>query len=148
VRQLVVDMELPAFDIVPEVRSYRYVKSKDEIAESPRSAKERRGLYAALIAQTALRTLHEVFSADKPWQAVDTVAFGGYVNGIDRGTGQPARPCVVRVRASPDLFMSFDLRHVDPIACLRALHGTLSKSPEHLSPVEPTFEFNAADPPS
>ena len=145
---LAVDMELPPFDIVPEVGSFKYVKGKDEIAESPRSARERRSLYASVIAQTALRTLREVFSADKASQAADTVAFSGYVNGIDPGTGQPARPCLVSVRASPDILTSFDLRRVDPAACLRALHAALSKSPEKLTPVEPTFEFNVAAPPS
>ena len=143
---LAVDMELPPFDIVPEVGSFKYVKVKDEITESARSAKERRRLYGSVIAQTALRTLREVFSADKASQTVDTVAFSGYVNGIDRGTGQPARPCLVSVRASPDILTSFDLRRVDPAACLRALHAALSKSPEALTPVEPTFEFNVVDP--
>jgi restriction system protein len=144
---LAVDMELPPFDIVPEVGSFKYIKSKDEITESPRSAKERRSLYASTIAQIALRTLREVFSADKVSQAVDTVAFDGYVTGIDPRTGQPARPCLVSVRASPDIVAGFDLRRVDPAACLRTLHAALSKSPEKLTPVEPTFEFNVADAP-
>lgn len=144
---LAVDMELPPFDIVPEVGSLKYVKVKDEITESSRSARERRNIYASVIAQTALRTLREVFSADKASQAVDTVAFNGYVNGIDRGTGQPAKPCLVSVRVSPDILASFDLRRVDPAACLRALHAALSKRPEELTPVEPIFEFNIAESP-
>ena len=143
---LSVDLEIPPFDIVPEVGSFKYVKAKDEITQSSRSARERRRLYASVIAQTSLRTLYEVFSADKLSQAVDTVAFSGYVNGIDRGTGQHARPCLVSVRASPDVLASFDLRHVDPAACLHALHGVLSKRPEELAPVEPIFEFNVAEP--
>ncbi len=143
---LAVDMELPSFDIVPGVGSFKYVKSKDEIIETPRSAKERRTLYASVIAQTALRTLCEIFSADKESHAVDTVAFTGYVSGIDRGTGQPAKPCLVSVRASPDILTDFDLRRVDPAACLRTLHAALSKKPEELAPVEPIFEFNVANP--
>ena len=143
---LAIDMELPPFNIVPGVGSFKYIKAKDEISESSRSARERRSLYASVIAQTALRTLHEVFSADSASQAVDTVAFNGYVNGIDRGTGQHARPILVSVRASPDILASFDLRHVDPEACLHALHAALSKRPEELAPVEPIFEFNVAEP--
>jgi restriction system protein len=142
-----VDMELPLFDIVPEVGSFKYVKGKDEITESPRSAKDRRSLYSSVIAQTALRAIREVFSADKASQAVDTVAFSGYVNGIDRGTGQPAKPCLVSVLASPDIFAGFDLRRVDPAACLRELHAAFSKHPEELTPVERTFEFNVAKSP-
>lgn len=146
-RLLAIDMDLPTFDVVPDVGSFKYVKARDEITESSRSAKERRGLYASVIAQTALRTLHEVFLADKASQTVDTVAFNGYVNGIDRGTGQHVRPILVSVRASPDVLASFDLRHVDPAACLHALHGVLSKRPEELAPVEPIFEFNVSEAP-
>jgi restriction system protein len=145
-KKLVVDMGLPGYDVVPEVGSFRYVKSKDEIVESARPAKERRGLYSSVIAQTALRSLHEIFSADRASHAVDTLLFNGYVNGIDPGTGQPARPCVVTVQASPDVFLSLDLRRVDSAACLCALHGAISKSPEELIPVEPMHEFNVIDP--
>jgi restriction system protein len=145
-KKLVVEIDLPGWDIVPEVGTFRYVKSKDEIVESPRPAKERRGLYSSVIAQTALRSLYEIFSADKTSHAVDTVLFNGYVKGIDPGTGRPARPCVVSVQASPDVFTSFDLRRVDPTACLRALHGAISKSPEELIPVGPVRELNVIDP--
>jgi restriction system protein len=143
-RLLRVDLELPPFDIVPAVGGFKYVKAKDEIIESSRSAKERRSLYASVIARSTLRTLHEVFSADKVWQAVDTVAFNGHVNGIDPATGKPARPLIVCVMASPDVFLGFDLRRVDPAACLHALHAAVSKKPEELVPVEPIFEFNVA----
>jgi restriction system protein len=143
---LLVDMELPPFDIVPEVGSFKYIKTKDEITESSRSAKERRGLYASVIAQSALRTMHEVFAADSA-QAVDTVAFNGYVNGIDPATGHHARPRLVSVMASPDVFSGFDLRRADPAACLHSLHAAVSKKPEDLIPVEPRFEFNVTKQP-
>ena len=145
-KKLVVDMELPGYDVVPEVGTFRYVKSNDEITESPRSAKERRSLYSSVIAQTTLRSLHEIFAADRASHAVDTVLFNGYVKGIDRGTGHPAKPCIVTVQASPDVFLNFDLRRVEPVACVHALHGAISKSPEELIPVEPVFEFNVLDP--
>jgi restriction system protein len=145
-KKLVVDMELPGYDVVPEVGSFRYAKSKDEIVESPRPAKERRSLYSSVIAQTALRSLHEIFSADMASHAVDTVLFNGSVNGIDPGTGQPAKPCIVTVQASPDVFTRFDLHRVEPAACVRALHGAISKSPEELIPVELVREFNVIDP--
>ena len=145
-KKLVVEMEFPGFDVVPEVGSFKYVRNKDEIVESPRTAKERRAVYASVIAQVALRGLHEIFSADGALHTIDTVLFNGYVDGIDPGTGQRARPCIVSVQASPDVFATFDLRYVDPAACLRALHGAISKSPEDLVPVEPVREFNIIDP--
>jgi restriction system protein len=144
-KQLVVEMDLPKFEIVPEVESFRYVKSKDEIVESSRPVKERRALYLSVIAQTTLRTLHEVFSADRAGM-VETIVLNGHVDEIDRSTGQPVRPCVVTVRTSRDVFATIDLQYVDPNACLRALHASVSKSPEELAPVRPVLEFNMVDP--
>jgi restriction system protein len=144
-KKLVIDFQLPGFDVVPEAASYKYVKSKNEISESARAARERRLLYGSVIAQAALRTLHEVFSADRT-SVVDTVDLSGYVHGIDRGTGQPAKPCVLSVRASPDVFASLDLRRVDPLACLQALRAAISKSPADLVPVEAVHDFSAIDP--
>jgi restriction system protein len=99
-----------------------------------------------VIAQTALRSLYEVFSADEASQLVDTVFYKGIVQGVDLGTGQRARPCVVNVLASPDVFRALELSRVDPVACLRTLHGELSKNPEELIPAELVLGFNVVDP--
>lgn len=144
-KQLVIEVGLPTFDIVPEAASFKYMKSKDEIVESPRPAKERRALYGSIIAQTTLRTLREVFSADRAG-AVDSIVLNGHVDAIDKATGQSVRPCVVTVRTSRDVFLAIDLQRVEPSACLRALHASVSKSPEELAPVRPVLEFNMVDP--
>jgi len=110
------------------------VKSKDEITEVPRPLRDRRELYGSVLAQTTLRTLHEIFSADA-LGLVETIVLNGYVTGTDRSTGRPSRVCVVSVRAPSDTFLSLDLRRVEPSACLAALHAAVSKSPETLTPV-------------
>lgn len=145
-KRLIVEMELPSFEIAPEVGIFKYVKSKDEIVESPRSVKERRALYSSVITQTALRSLYEVFSADEASQLVDTMFYKGFVQGVDLGTGQRARPCVVNVLASPDIFRALELSRVDPTACLHTLHGALSKSPDELIPAELALGLNVVDP--
>jgi hypothetical protein len=52
----------------------------------------------------------------------------------------------VAVQASPDVFTRFDLHRVEPAACVRTLHGAISKSPEELIPVELVREFNVIHP--
>ncbi len=56
---LLVEIDLPLEDVVPAARAYRYVKTRDEITPVPRPEKERKELYASVLAQTALRTVHE-----------------------------------------------------------------------------------------
>jgi restriction system protein len=78
---------LPTVAVVPEVTLYRYVKSSDQRTESARPATQRRQLYASVVAQVALRTLHEVFSSDSA-EHIETVVLNGVVDTINPGTGQ------------------------------------------------------------
>jgi restriction system protein len=73
-RQLVVEYDLPSFEIVPVVGVYKYVKAKDSITETPRPAAQRRTLYVSVIAQVTLRTLYELFKSDRLGQ-LDTIVF-------------------------------------------------------------------------
>lgn len=63
-RQLVVEAELPDVDVVPETKAYKFVKTRGETTSTPRPAAERKRICASLVAQLALRTLHDVFTAD------------------------------------------------------------------------------------
>jgi restriction system protein len=86
-QQLVIELQLPDFNIVPSVRLYRYVKTSDTIGETARPERERRAIYESLVGQCALRTIHEVFEADRDGR-VETVVFNGHVSTIDRSTGR------------------------------------------------------------
>lgn len=144
-KQLVIEYQLPTSDVVPEASSYKHIKSKDEIVATARPASQQRSIYASVVAQVALRTLHEVFKADRTGN-VETVIFNDHVQTIDRATGQSINPCLVTVRATRELFQHLDLARVEPIACLQGLHASVSKSPAELVPVRPVLEFDMVDP--
>jgi restriction system protein len=87
-RQLVVEYELPGYDRVPAVAAYTYVKSGDKVTEKARPARERQQLYKSVVAQVTVRTIHELFEADRAG-LVETIVF----NGTSRpSTPPPARP--------------------------------------------------------
>lgn len=119
-RQLVVEMDLPTFDVVPEGLEYRYVKAKDEIVTKARPAGQRKALYLRVVAQVTLRTVHELFESDRAGH-IESVVFNGHVDTIDPRTGQPIRPCLITLRTTRDLFDALDLARVEPEACLRGL---------------------------
>jgi restriction system protein len=52
----------------------------------------------------------------------------------------------VTVRTSRETFLSLDLRNVEPLACLKGLNASVSKSPSELLPVRPILEFDMVDP--
>jgi len=143
-RQLVVEREMPAVDVIPAPLTFRYVKAKDLIESSPRSAGQIKGLYAGLVARFALRTLNALARADRG-DAVDTVVLSCFVNTIDPATGHQIRPCLLTVRVGTTTFREIELAKVDPIACLRGLNAQVSPSPHELQPVRPIVDFNMVD---
>ncbi|GAC1374125.1 MAG: restriction endonuclease [Ktedonobacteraceae bacterium] len=144
-KQLVVEYDLPPFEIIPEVGTYKYIKAKDSITESTRPLAQRKSLYASVIAQITLRTLNELLKADR-MGLLDVLVFNGYVESVDRGTGHSIRTCLITVRTNRDVFTELHLHQVDPQACLTVLNASFSKSPAELAPVRPVLEFKMVDP--
>ena len=144
-RQLVVELELPTLDVVPGNREYRYVKSRDDIKPSPLPAAERKRLYSSLVAQLALVTLRNAFSADQAG-VISTIVLNGHVHTIDRRTGQNIHPCLITVRCTRERFEQINLAQVDPAECLKGLSASISKSPAEMVPVRPVVEFDMVDP--
>lgn len=143
--QLVVEYELPALECVPEEKGFKYVKSKDEVVATPMPVTQRKALYASMISQVTIRTLHELFEADRT-NKLETVVLNGYVQTVDKATGKPIKPYLVTVRTTKDVFLGLDLSKVEPAACLKGLNASVSKSPAELAPVRPVLEFNMVDP--
>jgi len=143
-KQLVVEYDLPAFETIPEMSGFKYIKTNDEITTTPRPMAQRKLLYAALVAQVALRTLYELFAADRKGY-IETLVFNGYVESIDKGTGRSVRTCLITLRTNRETFMALDLSKVDPQACLQRLNASVSKSPTELVPVRPVLEFSMVD---
>ncbi len=75
-KQLVAELDLPSFDLVPRVDSYRYVKARDEITVATRSLAQRKALYVSVISQITVSTLHELFEADRTGY-IDSVVLNG-----------------------------------------------------------------------
>jgi len=143
--QLVVEYDFPTIACIPEKANFKYVPTKDEIVSTDLSATARRVLYSSVLSQICLRTIHEIFEADR-LENVDSVVFNGHVDTIDRGTGKKIRPCLLTVRTSRDNFLAIDLANVDSAACLKVLNASVSRSPSELLPVRPVLEFNMVDP--
>ena len=144
-KQLVVEAELPDVDVVPEIKVFKFVKSRGETTQTPRSAAERKRTYASLVSQLALRTLHDVFAADDD-KNIETAVLNGHVSTIDPRTGQPIHPCLITVRVTRDHFNQLNLAHVEPADCLKGLSASVSRSPMEFVPVKPVIEFDMADP--
>lgn len=124
-RDVTVDLELPPRGVVPAVRAYRYVKTRDAVEPVPRQESEITQAHERLVACVALRALHEIFGA-LPAELLDAVALTGWVSSVDLATGAPVRPRLLTLRAERPVFDTLVLDAVDPIACLDRLNTQIS----------------------
>jgi len=143
-KQLVVEYQLPTANVVPAVKAYKFVKTKDDVTTTARPATSIKALYASAIVQVALRTLHEIFESDRSGK-IDTVVLNCVVDTVDPAVGKPIRPVLLTVRTTRSVFSELDLSQVEPVACLRHLGAGVSKSPSELAPVRPVLEFDMVD---
>ncbi|MZD05142.1 restriction endonuclease [Streptomyces sp. SID5785] len=136
-RQLVLNWELPAYEVVPEARAVRYVPSQDQDKETARPVTQRRALYREVLAQSVLLVLHQLFAADE-YGILDSVALNGFVDAPDPATGRRGEIFLATALARRADFTALHLTRVDPVSCLTdALRGQLSPRPDQLTAVRP-----------
>ncbi|MFE5909655.1 restriction endonuclease [Streptomyces wedmorensis] len=136
-RGLVLDWDLPGYEVVPEAKGVKYLPSTDQEKEVPRPVTQRRALYRGVLAQSVLLAVRELFASDR-FGALDQVALNGYVGGVDPATGLASRVCVASVVVERSVFDRLNLELVGAVECLTgALAGRLSAKPEERVAVAP-----------
>lgn len=134
-RELTVTAHVPSPAAIPTVKEYRYAKPTDEITASPLTIKAQKDRYAGAVWQVAVRTIHEVFEADRNGK-IRTIALTVSTRGINLATGREQPVPLVIAAADRDTFAQFDLANVVPHATLTHLGAALSKSPFDLNPAD------------
>jgi restriction system protein len=141
-REAVIEWELPPQPVIPLDRDYRYVATRDAIDALPLAEKQIKERYRTVIAQVTVRTIHEILIST-PGSVIDLATFYGYVSTKDPATGQPIRPLLLQVSATREVFSTYVLSELDPVACLKRLNALVSPHPYDLEPVQPTVDFDS-----
>lgn len=134
-RELMLTVSVPDPGAVPAVKEHRYVKAKDEIVPTTLPVKDQKQRYANAVWQVALRTLHEIFEADRAAK-IRSIALTVGTSHLSPATGLPEDVPLVVVAADRDTFAKFDLAKVQPQATLTHLGAAMSKSPFDLAPAD------------
>ncbi|MGJ9402895.1 hypothetical protein [Arthrobacter sp. KK5.5] len=135
--ELALRVLIPGPDTIPAVKSYRYVKASDEITPVALSQKDAKDRYAGIVHQVALRTLHEVFEADRRG-LVQSIALEVGTETVNPATGRETYIPLAAVGAPRDTFSELDLSAVVPAATLEHLGAAVSKNPLGLVPANAT----------
>ncbi|MEV1131932.1 hypothetical protein [Agromyces sp. NPDC049794] len=125
---------IPAPDKVPSIKHYKYTRSSDEIAPVAATQKDAKERYSSIVTNVALRSLHEVFEADRR-ALIKTISLELGTETISPATGQPTYVPFVAVASSRSEFDKLDLSAVVPAATLDHLGAAVSKNPQGLAPV-------------
>lgn len=126
---------VPTPDAVRSIKSFRYVKASDEIVETQLSKKDASDRYAGALHQIALRSLHEIFEADRRG-LIQAISMQVGPNAKDPATGRDKFMPLIAVTSPRDKFMEFDLAGVVPSATLQHLGAAVSKNPAALTIVD------------
>lgn len=131
--ELALRIFIPSPDHIHAIKSYKYIKASDEITPVALSQKESKDRYAGVVHQVVLRTLHEIFEADRR-SLIQSVALEVGTQTINPATGNETFIPFAAVGASRDAFSVIDLSAVVPAATLEHLGAAVSKNPLGLTP--------------
>lgn len=141
---LIVDYQLPNPESFPSIKQVKYIKTRDEFKATYISQAEANRNYDSVIYQTILRTLHELFEADKI-NAITSIALNGWVNSIDKSTGNEVDSCILSIHTTKQEFELINLAHVDPKECFKKLKGIGSSKLHGLAAIAPVIKMNKDD---
>lgn len=119
---------IPEPSTIPTIKSYRYVKASDEITPVALSQKDAKDRYLGIVQQVALRSLHEVFEADRRG-LIQSISLDVGTQTTDPATGKGIYVPFLAVSTSREVFSDIDLSAVVPAATLEYLGASVSKNP-------------------
>jgi restriction system protein len=134
-RELRLAVTLPPPSALSSVKEYKYVKVKDEITPTVLPVRAQKDRYAGVVGQVAVRTLHEVFEADRGGK-IRSIALTVGADVLAPATGLRESVPLVIVAADRETFRRFDLSNVVPQATLEHLGAATSRSPFDLVPAD------------
>ena len=134
-KELTITVEVSSPEQVPTVGAFKYVKASDKISEKAQTQKEQKDRYNAFVANVALRTLHEVFEADR-LRHVASISLTAGVTGINPATGQSGFTPLVAAAVSRETFESIHLANVIPAETLKHFNAVVSKNAHGLVAID------------
>ena len=141
---LILEYSLPSVEKMPRIRDVKFIQSQSKFVENYLPESTINKLYDNVIYQIALRTIHELYSADVA-KALETIVFNGWVRFTNKATGNKADACIISVMANRSEFLSLKLSSVDPKICFKNLKGIGSSKLFSLTPIAPVLTISRKD---
>lgn len=141
---LIIDYMLPNIEAFPNIKEVKYIASRNELKETYQNNAFMEKLFDSTIYRLILRVIHEEFEADVI-NAIDAISLNGYVEFLNKATGNQETACIASIQVKKEAFNSIDLKNVDPKACFKNLRGVASSKLAGITPVQPILTINKND---
>lgn len=139
---LIVEYALPNLEELPTLIEVRFIKN--ELKSYFISETQLLKIYDTTLYNITLRSLYELFSTDEAG-AIEAVTFNGWVNAVNKATGNPENTCVLSVMTKKEPFMAINLEQVDPKTCFKNLKGIGSSKLSGLTAIQPILQLDKSD---
>ena len=133
--ELFLHLTIPQPSELEVIKAYKYVKSSDEITSVELPQKPRKDRYDSVVLQVAMRSILEVFKADRRG-LIKALSLELGTEASNPATGKFGFIPFVAVAAERERFLDFDLSAVVPKKTLELLGAAISKSPYDLTPAD------------
>ena len=143
-KTLLVEVDLPNKDSIPQVESYRYIVARDEIEPKMITKIKYNALYDDVLYQVMLRFIHEVFESDYE-KHVEAIVLNGNTDVTNKATGSTDQKTIATIQVQRGEFMSINLANIEPVACFRHFKGVTAGSLVELTPVKPIMKITKKD---
>lgn len=141
---LVIDYNLPEIDIIPNLKTMRYIASRKEFSETYIKDSDRNKIYHEMILQTCLRITNDIYICDI-FGYVDSIVFNGMHTGINRSTGLEETKCILSLQTQKEEFLKINIQQVEAKACFAKFKGFSGADISELVPVAPILQFDKND---
>lgn len=139
---LVVEYSLPSIEVLPTLKEVKWVGNEQR--EYHVSETQLQNDFEKTMYNITLRTIYELFHTDAI-NAIDSICFNGWVNVLNKATGNRENHCILSLQVSKNIFNVLDLRHVDPKICFKSLKGVSSNKLSTITSIQPIIHINRND---
>ncbi|MBU2738648.1 restriction endonuclease [Acidithiobacillus concretivorus] len=141
---LVIDYDLPDREVIPTLKSMKYISTRKEFTETVLKEKEIDGFYDKMNYQLCLRISHDLYLSDINDQLI-AIIFNGIYYGINKGTGIEETKCIMSLQTKKAEFVEINIQNVDAKTCFLKFKGISGAKLFEYVPVAPILQFNKED---
>lgn len=141
---LVIDYDLPERDVIPTLKTMKYISTRKEFTETVLKEKEIDVFYDEMNYQLCLRISHDIYLSDINDQ-VSAIVFNGIYSGINKGTGIEETKCIMSLQTKKTEFLEINIQNVDAKTCFLKFKGISGAKLFEYVPVAPILQFNKED---